>query len=32
MGRVLIRPGQPTAPTWKKIKRYNDTYEEWLIR
>ena len=32
MGRVLIRPGQPIAPTWKRIKIYNDTYEEWLVK
>lgn len=32
MGRVLILPGQPTAPTWIKIRKYNNTYEEWLVR
>ena len=32
LGRVLLLPGQPCAPTWKKIKTYNSTYEEWLIK
>jgi hypothetical protein len=31
-GRVLILPGQQTSARWKFLKKYNDIYDEWLIR
>ena len=32
VGRVLLLPGQPVAPSWLFIRRYNQKYDEWLVR
>jgi len=32
MGKLRIRKGQPTAPTWIKMRDISDEVEEWLIK
>ena len=31
LGRVLLRPGQPVASKWIRLRAYNSTYDEWYI-
>jgi hypothetical protein len=32
MGRVLLLPDQPTGARWKRLRKHNDLYDEWLVR
>src|SRR5581483_11522942 len=32
VGRVKILKGAVTAPTWRKLNKFNDKYDIWLIR
>ena len=32
VGRVLLLPGQSVAPSWLRIRRYNEFFDEWLVK
>ena len=32
MGKLRIRKGQPTAPSWIKMKDEGDDVEMWLVK
>lgn len=32
LGRVLLLKDEPISPLWRKIRKYNTTYDEWLIK